>query len=837
MNEKIVKSLEKLFERHRIVFWYDSNCELRSEFAAIEFDDVEKIELCNNEYGVKYRILRELPEQKFLLYHEGPQPADLDNWLLDVLLAHGDLRTDQAAIWLSELELGPEFLFLVQEHGDFFRSEKRKQTLKELLKAEDSLGAVRLKMLAVCAGSEVRLEAVLENLLRELVRNSTEKINLIERCGLANFLWEQLRLHYDYNPEIKSISDFAIELFKSCYYMFVGGKKPQLNTEALVFFKHWKDNRLFSSDFEYLSGEYAQTLDIEQDLNERDFRELLELDFFLLVEQKIISELIKIVLAQTFSANEILAFIRQRRQSYWYEKNRDLYQAIGFAAQFMQTLAESDLNMTGIVDGVMRYRDSWHKLDFFYRKFIYYVCKVGPIALMEALFERMENLYVNNFLLKVNNLWQSFVDGLDEWEVAGLKSQKSFFDFQVNSFHNKKVCVIISDALRYEVGHELLGLIQQEKGYKAEIDCMLAMLPTYTQLGMAALLPHNELSIGDNGNIFVDGQASAGLESRCKILQNGLLKDVLNKDRRATVLQAKELLNMKQDDCRSLVREHDIIYIYHNHIDATGDNRDTEERVFGAVEETIKELLIILRRMVGANAANFLLCADHGFIYQHREIEQSDYAGSVESGKVEYLYKNRRFLLGKNLPEQPGLKKFTAKQLGLEGDLEVQLPKSINRLRLSGSGSRFVHGGAALQEVVIPLLTVNKSRQKDISCVKVDIIGSEKSVITSGQIGVNFYQSEPVTEKVKARRLRAAIYNASGELISDVHILDFDSPQENPREREQQVRFILSRQAESSNGQDVFLKLEEQVEGTSQYTGYKSQRYTMRRSFSTDFDF
>jgi hypothetical protein len=169
--------------------------------------------------------------------------------------------------------------------------------------------------------------------------------------------------------------------------------------------------------------------------------------------------------------------------------------------------------------------------------------------------------------------------------------------------------------------------------------------------------------------------------------------------------------------------------------------------------------------------------------------------------------------------------------------LEVQLPKSINRLRLSGSGSRFVHGGAALQEVVIPLLTVNKSRQKDISCVKVDIIGSEKSVITSGQIGVNFYQSEPVTEKVKARRLRAAIYNASGELISDVHILDFDSPQENPREREQQVRFILSRQAESSNGQDVFLKLEEQVEGTSQYTGYKSQRYTMRRSFSTDFDF
>ena len=45
-------------------------------------------ELNNNEYGVKYKILREQPEQKFLLYREGPQPADLENWLLDVQLAH-----------------------------------------------------------------------------------------------------------------------------------------------------------------------------------------------------------------------------------------------------------------------------------------------------------------------------------------------------------------------------------------------------------------------------------------------------------------------------------------------------------------------------------------------------------------------------------------------------------------------------------------------------------------------------------------------------------------------------------------------------------------------------
>jgi hypothetical protein len=46
--------------------------------------------------------------------------------------------------------------------------------------------------------------------------------------------------------------------------------------------------------------------------------------------------------------------------------------------------------------------------------------------------------------------------------------------------------------------------------------------------------------------------------------------------------------------------------------------------------------------------------------------------------------------------------------------VEVQIPKSINRLRLKGSGSRFVHGGASLQEVVIPVLKINKKRQSDV---------------------------------------------------------------------------------------------------------------------------
>lgn len=236
MSDRIALTLSKLFERHRIVFWYDTKKELREDFETIQLSGIEKLELSNNQYGIKYKILREQPAQKFLLYYDGPQPDDLNNWLLDVQLAHGEFRTDQVAIWLSELELGFEFTDVIQPHVEFFQAGKRKDALKKLLKANDTAGQIRLKMLAVCTGSEPRLDAVAKNLLQELADGHDEKIKLVGRCGLDNFLWEQMTLCYGYISDEPGIRDFVIELFKSCYAMGTDGQ-VKLTGDALVFLK------------------------------------------------------------------------------------------------------------------------------------------------------------------------------------------------------------------------------------------------------------------------------------------------------------------------------------------------------------------------------------------------------------------------------------------------------------------------------------------------------------------------------------------------------------------------------------------------------------------------
>ena len=467
-------------------------------------------------------------------------------------------------------------------------------------------------------------------------------------------------------------------------------------------------------------------LGIEQDLNNRDFRTLIELDYFRLIDQKIISELVRQVVGRTVSTGDVALWVRQRRQGHWYQGYRHLYEAVDYAAQFVHMLDEATLEMESMADGIQRYSGSWFRLDQLYRKYNYHVRGSGQSSLMGPLTEQIENLYSNNYLLKLNDRWQVYVDAANRWYVPSVLLQKEFFNRCVQPFLNKdkKVYVIISDALRYEIGDELLSLIRQEDRFDASLEPALSMLPSYTQLGMAALLPNKALGLADNdtGAVDVDGQSSQGTANRIKILDQAIKQ-------RATALRAEELMSLNKDDCRALVRDHDVVYIYHNLIDKTGDSRDSEERVFDAVEDTLQELVKVIKKLASANASNLLLTSDHGFIYQNRVLEESDFSSAAVEGE-QVLFRNRRFVLGKGLKQVPELRAFNSEELGLAGSMEVHIPKSINRLRVKGAGSRFVHGGASLQEVVIPVVRINKKRKSDISSVEVDILRGGTSVIT-----------------------------------------------------------------------------------------------------------
>jgi len=831
MSSRILSALTKQFEKHRIIFWYDNNQELQDAFDSLVLDGVEKVKILNNELGLKHRILREQPTQKFLLYKADRQPADLDNWLLDVQLAHGEFRTDQTALWLADLELGIDFVETIQEHADFFGATKRKDALKKLIKSDDTQNILRMKMIAVCAGSDVRFDAILEHLLQELANGKDEKIKLIQRCGLDKPLWEKMNREFGYASNSPTIRDFVMELFKSCFAMATNGA-VKLNNDALVFLKRWKDSRQFEGSFGILSAECAESLSMEKILGSTDFRELIEVDYFRMIDQKIIVDLVHQVSNRLVSAGEIALWVRQRRQGHWYSEFEDPYRAIEAAAEFIRVLDDVSFNMSTLADGIQQYSKHWFKLDQLYRKFISHYRNAGQASLLGELNDQIENLYTNNFLTKLNNRWQVLVDDAHVWDAAPIPLQRNFFNTYVRPFleKDKKVYVIISDAFRYEIGEELLSMIRHEDRFEASIEPVMSMLPSYTQLGMAALLPNKELKLtGDvNATTEVDGINSKGTPNRQKILDIGVSK-------KATAIRADDLIKMNQDESRAVLRENDVVYIYHNLIDITG-KLATEERVFSAVDETLEILMRLIKKLASANASNMIITSDHGFIYQYRPITESDYLSTNVDGD-EILYRDRRFVLGRGLKESAGFKSFASPALGLVGDIDIQIPKSINRLRLQGAASRFVHGGATLQEVVIPVIRINKKRQSDLSIVDVEIIRGTSSIISSGQLAVVLYQGQAVTEKLQARHLTVGIYTQSGELISNSQDYNFDLTSESPRDRELHVSFILTRKADAANGQEVVLRLDEKVAGTNHIKEYKSLRYTVRRSFTSDFDF
>ena len=105
MCEQIKRTLLNKFENSRIVFWYDKDKQFTEDFANLELDGVKKLTIGENEFALKYRILREEPNQKFLLYKPAEKPEDAQNWLLDVLLANAEFHAEQWALILAELGL------------------------------------------------------------------------------------------------------------------------------------------------------------------------------------------------------------------------------------------------------------------------------------------------------------------------------------------------------------------------------------------------------------------------------------------------------------------------------------------------------------------------------------------------------------------------------------------------------------------------------------------------------------------------------------------------------------------------------------------------------------
>ena len=378
---------------------------------------------------------------------------------------------------------------------------------------------------------------------------------------------------------------------------------------------------------------------------------------------------------------------------------------------------------------------------------------------------------------------------LSHWKIESWANQQDFFKKHVKVHLDsgiKRVFVIISDAFRFEAAEELVRDINGKSRFKAALTPMLGVLPSYTALGMAALLPHETIAYKLNANLDLstDGSVVSTVEQR---------SDQLGKHQ-GVAIKVDDLLALGKEKGREFVRDQQVIYVYHDKIDLLGDKQGSEQETFDAVAQTLTELNLLASFIVNSlNGSLVLITADHGFLYQDSPLDEAD--KSTLGDKPEGTLKaKKRYLLGQGIGTSGkawcGNTSVTAGTTPGEGSLDFWVPRGAARFHFSG-GARFVHGSAMPQEIVIPVITLRESENVSAKtrAVEFSLLGSSNKVVTNKQ-RFEFIQTEPVSERVLARTVLVSLRDGEA-LISDEISVTFDSTSSLVDERKRSVMLTI----------------------------------------------
>ena len=826
---QITAALDQVFndQQVRIVFWNDPDGEFAGSLPGIALEGVEVLKL--DEVGAleaKVRIEQEDPAGRYLLYSPAEEPDYENDWLLDMRLYSRSFRADRASIILQELGLVHQHLRQhLAKRRKFFDNKERLHKLTSLVSPEDSELDLDRKMLTVVAKAD---QPELFNIVRTLFHSMTEgdapdleasppAWAQIERFELDEPFWMMVKSAFGYGEDSPTLQNLLIRLLVSDYAHHLAKELPgplqhlQLprsgTANAVVCLAQWRDSSSKSSSYNVLADEVGTRLHMPDHLRGCEVEELLDVTTFLDVEKRIVQGLLDRVTSTTdaFDPKAVGSIVDRRQAGHWVSSGsvpeaqrnarRAVYKALAVAAQLLhlRNTHEAGFDSPDMAAMYKDYESRLFRFDQLYRHF----CENADVAagqgwdMLKPLREEIEACYCNGYLNPIALAWGKFVgeELPGRWAVDDVQNQYLFFDRHVgpwlNEADNRRAFVIISDAMRYEAAEELTGHLNGTYRVQAKLSSQLGVLPSYTALGMASLLPHSKLEYSEKGDVLADGKPTASLEQRDEILST----------RGGMAVKANLLLAMKKEEGREFIAGKRLVYIYHDEIDARGDKAATEGDTFEAVRKTIREIAELVRYVVNNLNGNYVvITADHGFLFTESAPGDPD-RSRLEDKPAGTVIAKKRYLLGYDLPpHEQAWRGDTAVTAEAGGGMQFWVPKGNNRFHFTG-GARFVHGGAMLQEIVVPVIEVKHlkdrgRREKTQSKhVAVQVLGTTHK-ITAPKYRFNVLQMEPVSERVKAVTLKIAVYEGD-EPVTTIEAVTFDSTSSNLDERQKSVILTL----------------------------------------------
>ena len=819
-SEKIVQELNQRFAaplpefyKRRIVFWYDEDKEFEDKLDEIVLTNAKLIALTGtNNFEVKKLLGVDDITSNYLVYCPLAYDKLEDNWLIDIELYSEEFRADLISIWMDEMGMPatPALRKQVKAYRKYFNAKNRRDKIAGQSKVPTVPVQLHMAVMGALGNiKDVTPGAIIKEVLKAGLDSETNALyREFVNYGADTAFWSMVAQGTGYTSEQPNLALLASHMLltattRTMRLEYLAGLDQFISSAHQAYCFDFVSDWLHSGDNDQLN-EIARNIEDELKLPKRFMKlevdDMVDTECFPCLHEVILIKLMTEISDHIIDIDVIKRTVEKRRTCNWYEEVKDFYEGIRQVANMQECFKE---HTTGFHSAEAKrvwkeYTDEYYKMDTYYRLFhksygeSLKAFNPNLHDLFSHVMEKVEGLYTNWFLGQLGGNWASVcAEELARYgKILEIPQQTDFYKDKVKN-SDSRVFVIISDALRYEVAATLTEQLRRETQSKVDLSSMQGIFPTITKFGMAALLPHEQLSAEQHGDIIkvlADGQPTDS-NYRDKVLKTANPNSI--------AVKYNDIITAKRAERSAMVKGQEVVYIYHDTIDEASHTADT--MVFPACDDAIVELKNLVRIIVNDfGATNIILTSDHGFLYTYSPLKEDDKLD--KSGFINRIVEyGRRFAImmkGEN-PEYLQKVKF----LDDATEYDAFSPMGNVRIKMNGGGLNFVHGGTSLQEMVVPVIEYhylrNNSKEYQRNKHKYDTKPVELGLLSATHkvsnmiFSLNFYQKEPVGDNREAATYQLYFADSSGKQISDIQKIIADKTSDNGQERTFRCSFNL----------------------------------------------
>ena len=762
----------------KIIFWYDAKKDYEELLDELELEDTEIIKYDNNSLWIRYHIEKEELNKNIVIYLPFERQKGVNNELLDIETANSDLifNPDSTTMRLKNLGLSDECRVVIKKYNRFFNNKIRENDFKVFDIEDKNSENIDYIITAILLGiKSINIDDIIKNIIK-IYYDDKKRYEALFKFGNEEFILNLINKYF--GSKINSTEEME-NVFKSLVFTYFAASISNINklnrygkyllqtrvTNSQVFVNNLMRDKSTKKYFELISNDISKEFGIEELISTMDIEEYKNADAFSIIDSNIILYIVNQLFNSINEFDKYNELITLRESKYWYDKYYNEYNFLKVVSKYFEVVnrVQTSIKTFEIEKFVELYTNELYLVDTLYRKMYYFFDNIRDKDNFINLKNKVENNYTNTYMLELSLKWSDTIENLNRYDANKLTMQNKFFDkyikSQAESSKNGRTIVIISDAFRYECAKELNEKLKVF-GTKSDIYYMLGLVPSYTQLGMAALLPNKELSRDPNykdkgsDSIFVDGMNSVGIENREKILTKVVPEGL--------AIQYEELYAMTKSEWKKIFSGKKVVYIYHDVVDKAGEH--DENNVFEACEKAIKQIEGLVKDLhTTFSGVNCYISADHGFFYKRGKVEEYQKTSrdtSATRQKVRYSYTDKK-------SEEEGIVSINLDYIFGENSGYVNIPKGQNVFSKQGGGINYVHGGILPQEIIIPVIDFKSTRTSEES-KKVGITYSGLSTkITNAITYLEFLQDNKVDENNLECRYLLHFEDENGNRVSD----------------------------------------------------------------------